>query len=146
MISWTIVKVELRVVLSAEAQGYPKAESNIDIFLLNYIIFTAVRASLEVSEQGSRPNLHRDDNRDKNFRFQPTMYLDFFNHNARDLHHNSLHAHCLYIPTSAGVVGCMKFVEVSWNPNVSLGWISLFTTWYCHKAFWWSLKRLAVIG
>ena len=41
--------------LSAEAQGYPKAESNIDIFLLNYIIFTAVRASLEASEQGSRP-------------------------------------------------------------------------------------------
>ena len=103
------VKVELRVVLSAEAQGYPKAESNIYIFLLNYIVFTAVRASLEASEQGSRPNPHRD----KNFRFLPMMYLDFFNHNARDLHHNSLHAHCLYIPSSAGVVGCMKFVEVS---------------------------------
>ena len=33
--------------LSAEAQGYPKAESNIYIFLLNYIVFTAVRASKE---------------------------------------------------------------------------------------------------
>ena len=63
--------------LSAEAQGYPKAESNIYIFLLNYIVFTAVRASLVASEQGSRPNPHRDDNRDKNFRFLPTMYLVF---------------------------------------------------------------------
>ena len=37
--------------LSAEAQGYPKAESNIYIyiFLLNYIVFTAVRASLVAS-------------------------------------------------------------------------------------------------
>ena len=34
MISWTIVKVELRVVLSAKAQGYPKTESNILFFKL----------------------------------------------------------------------------------------------------------------
>ena len=99
--------------LSDKAQGCPKVESNIYIFLLNYVVFTAARASLETSEQGSRPNPHRDGNRDKNFRFLPTMYQDFFNHNARDLYHNSLHAHCLYIPSSAGVVGCTKFVEVS---------------------------------
>ena len=39
--------------LSAEAQGYPKAESNIDIFLLNYIVFTALLARVKARSHGS---------------------------------------------------------------------------------------------
>ena len=41
-----------------------------------------------------------------------------------------------------GLLGCMKFDEVSWNPQFNVSVMNFSFMLHCHKAFWRSLKEI----
>ena len=95
--------------LSVEAQGYPKTESN-RLFLIKLHCFLPRERALKRSSKAADLIRTGATAGTKIFDFYP---LCIWIYDARDLSQNSLHAHCLYMLSSAGFVGCMKFLEVS---------------------------------